>query len=237
MQPFNPVILSEKQKIIHMSKTLLLSGISGLIAICTFGQAQLGRIEYQKKDRQAVVLYTQYSTEIVEGAIKERMDQLGNKGRENKSFINLGKGNFIAYKGASVPNIKGTYDLYFKVERKSRREKEESVVYLVIGKGPDDFASSTTDCPLMDEAKSFMNSLPPHIEAYNLEVDIKGQEDMLAKIQGKIDGLLKDSIDLDKKIQALQDKMQQNSISRQEQAAELEKQRLVLEAMKQKRKS
>jgi hypothetical protein len=220
-----------------MRKHILLQTLLLLAAQLVFAQSQLGRIEYQKKDRQAVVLYNQYSTDIIEGAVKSQMEKLGNKGKESKSLINLGKGNFISFKGAAVPEIEGTHDLYFKAERRGRKDEEGSVLYMIIGKTADDFASSSTDPQLMEQARQFINHLVPHIEAYNLEVEISNQEALLKKVEGKIDDLTKDSTDLDKRIKNLQDKMQENSKNRQQQASELEKQRLVLEAMKAKRKS
>lgn len=209
----------------------LLFTVAGIFAMgYSFAQAQLGRVEFQKKDRQAIVVYTQYPTDIAEDAIMEKMERSGNVGKQAKSGL-LGGGNgFMSFKGVSLPDLKiSGVDFYFKVERKSRKEKDESVVYLVMGKGSDDFANSESDPELIDNAKIFMNNLLPQIEAHNLEVQIQKQEDAIKKLDDKVTDLLKDSTDLDKK-------MRQNILDRQKKNAELDKQRATLEAMKAKRK-
>ena len=85
----------------------------------------MGKIELQKKDRQAIVLYSQYSQEIVEAAIVERMAKMGNKGKESRSLINLNKSNFYTFKGARIPGTQTDSDLYFKTERRGRKDKDE----------------------------------------------------------------------------------------------------------------
>lgn len=208
-----------------------------LVTLSVFSQVQMGQIDLQKKSRQAVVLYTQYSQEIVEGAIKEKMDQLGNKGKENKSLISLSKSNFYEFKGARLPNAHRDVDLYFKTERRGGKNKDESAVYLVVGKGPDDFATTTTDPDLMDKAKELMEKLLPYIEAYKLEQDIKAQEELVKKVNMKMTDLGKDSTDLQKKVLALQEKQTQNSTDQSTQRTELEKQMQILEALKGRRKN
>ncbi len=205
--------------------------VSGLNA-----QVQMGRIEFQKKDRQAIVLQTQYTQEIVEGAIQQRMNELGNKGKETKSLINLNKSNFFAFKGAQLPNAHRDVDLYFKTERRGGKNKDESTVYLVIGKGPDEFATTDSDPELMEKGRELMQKLIPYLDEYKLSVDIANQEDLVKKINGKINNLLSDSTDLDKKIKGLQDKMTQNSAEREKQKTELEKQQQALEALKSRKK-
>ncbi len=217
-------------------RTLLCAAFFILLTGSLNAQVQLGRIEFQKKDRQAIVLHTQYAQEIVEGAIQQRMNELGNKGKENKSLINLNKSNFFAFKGAQLPNAHRDVDLYFKTERRGGKNKDESTVYLVIGKGPDEFATTDSDPELMEKGKELMQKLIPYLDEYKLSVDIANQQDLVNKLNGKINNLLSDSTDLDKKIKGLQEKMTQNGAEREKQKAELEKQQQALEALKARRK-
>jgi hypothetical protein len=118
-----------------------------------------------------------------------------------------------------------------------RRGGRKIAVYLVVGKGPDDFATTTTDPDLMDKAKELMEKLLPYIEAYKLEQDIKAQEELVKKVNLKMTDLSKDSTDLQKKVLALQEKQTQNSTDQSTQRTELEKQMQILEALKGRRKN
>lgn len=220
-----------------MLKKLYFTVFASLACLISFGQAQLGRIELQKVDRQAVVVFTQYSQEIVEGTIKQKMEQLGNKGKESRSLINLNKSNFYIYKGARLPEWDQPVDLYFKTEEKTQRDVVQSTVYLVIQKNATDFATNETDPSLIEAAKKFLNNLLPQIEAYNLEVEIKKQEDAIIKIQNKINDLTDDSTSLVRRIKNLEEKLQDANKEKSKQMSELAKQRLILEAMRNKRKT
>jgi len=114
-----------------MSKSIPALIIALFISSLVFSQAQLGTVEYRKKDRQAVIIHSQYPPDLVVEAIKQRMEQAGNKGKEEKAF--LSKSTFIEFKNASVPDfdIRGVH-MVFKVEPRNRKEKDESTVYLIL---------------------------------------------------------------------------------------------------------
>lgn len=141
------------------------------------------------------------------------------------------------FKGANLPNAHRDVDLYFKTERRGKKDKDESAVYLIIGKGPDEFATTDSDPELMEKGRELMHKLIPFLDEYKLSVDIAAQEDLLKKLNTKLTGLLTDSTDLDKRIKGLQDKMTLNSQEQEKQRLELEKQRQILEALKQRKKS
>lgn len=207
------------------------------MVVTGFAQVQMGKIELQKKDRQAIVLYSQYSQEIVEAAIVEHMAKMGNKGKESKSLINLNKSNFHIFKGARIPGTHVDTDLYFKTERRGRKDKDESVVYLVVGKGVDEFVTTESDPTLIEKAKEMLKDFIPHLDAYKLEVDIREQEEYIKKANVKLTTLMQDSTDLVKKVEALQTKQTQNSTDQEKQRQDLEQQRQVLEALKARRKN
>jgi|SRR4030095_12411498 len=198
--------------------------------------AQMGQVEYQKKDRQAIIFYSQYPPQIVEEAIKDRMERAGNKGSESKAF--LSKSSFLEYKNAAIPeyNIRGV-DLVFKVEPRSRKEKDESVIYLIVLKGVDNFATSQSDPELFESSKNFLVSNHSNIEAHNLELEIGKQDEAVKKAEKKLSILQEDGVDLEKKIKELQAKLEQNKIEIEKQNGEVEKQKGSLVGMKGKRKS
>ena len=127
-------------------------------------------------------------------------------------------------------------DYIIKVERKSRRDKDESVVYLVM-KSSESNLISLADSDIKDKAKSFLNNLSPVIEAFSLEQEIIAQEEAVKKAEKKYNSLHDDLQDLEKRKKKLEDSIEDNKKDQDKQRNEIEKQKDVLEKMKGKRKS
>jgi hypothetical protein len=119
-------------------------------------------------------------------------------------------------------------DYIVKVERKSRKEKDESILYLLINKDGEN-AISGFDAADMDRAKSFLNKLQPDVEAANLELQIQSQENIVEKAEKKLRDLEKEKEDLDKKLK-------ENARDQENTQKDIENQRRVLENLKLKRK-
>ena len=103
-----------------------------LIFICasfvSFAQAFEDKIEYAKKSQPCIVMNYSYPPEAVENAIISKMNKLGYKGKEEKGLFNKDKG-FRVYKETYIQEISSSrYDYILKVERKSRKESDETVV-------------------------------------------------------------------------------------------------------------
>ena len=114
--------------------------------------------------------------------------------------MNKDKG-FLVFKNAYVTDIsEERMDYIIKVERKSRKESDEAVFYLVMVKG-DGNAIDKMRPKEIDRAKSFLNNMLPDIEAANLELQIKVQEEVVAKAEKKLKGLRDDQVSLEAKLQ------------------------------------
>lgn len=192
-------------------------------------KAMEGVASFQGKKVPSAVLEIPYSQEIVEAAVEEHFSKKGFKAAKAKDYQ--------LFRGVPVGSSSETFDVYVKTERKSRREKEASIVYFVLGR-PNEVISSRTadDRHGLTEAKEFLNDFTPHLEDYNLRLEIAAAEEALKKMEKKQTGLLSDSTDLAKKKQQLDEKILQNSTAMQAQLAEIEKQRLTLEATKARKK-
>jgi hypothetical protein len=143
---------------------------------------------------------------------------------------------FRAYKLAG--NSDSGNDLYYKIERKDRRDKGTTTVYLVVGKNGEDVKARTgADNTSIAGATDLLNDMVGSIDAYNLEVQIQAQDDIVKKTQKKFDGLVDDQKDYEKKIKNLQDKLEQNRKDQEKQQAELQKQNDIMTALKGKRVS
>lgn len=187
--------------------------------------ATTGSIEYQKGYKSSAVIELPYSTEVVEKSIKENFLKKGIKEEKIKGFQ--------AFKGARLTPTDGEVaDLYFKVERKSRKEPNVSVVHMIVGRPNENVSLRTSaDEYRISEAKTFLNDMTPSVDAYNLEVDIATQEEVVKKAEKKFKNLEDDQADLEKKIKNLQEKLAQNKRDQEAQNAEMIKQRSVRDAM------
>jgi hypothetical protein len=202
----------------------------------SFAQAYEGTVEYDKKKQPAIIITYPYSQDAVEGAIVKKFEGVGLNANEEKGLFNSSKG-FRSYKSAIIKDISdNSMDYFFKVEQKGRKGSNEAILYLIINKDGNNILS-TRDEIVIGEAKSYLNDMLPEVEAFNLELQIKDQEETVSKAEKKLKNLQDDQESMEKKIKKLQDDLKDNAKDQQEQQKEIEKQRQILEAVKTKRKS
>ncbi|HKB43851.1 MAG TPA: hypothetical protein VKC90_05665 [Chitinophagaceae bacterium] len=205
-----------------------------LLMATGFAQAYEGSIEYGKQKQQAFIIEYSYSPEAVENAIIQKMERMGYKGKEQKGMFNKDKG-FIIFKSAYITDISDkSMDYIIKVEQKSRKEKDASILYLVINKDNEN-AMKSFDAYDVNRAKGFLNNLLPDVEAANLELQIKDQEEIVAKAEKKLKNLQSDREDMEKKIKKLQDDIKDNLKDQENTQKDIENQVQALEALKIKR--
>jgi hypothetical protein len=190
-----------------------------------------GSTDFQKTSQPAAIIELPYPQNIVDKAIDDYMAKKGVKGSNNKDFR--------LFRGVKLNNTaEFNNDLYFKTDYKSRKEKDITVISLVIAKNGEDVkARVSPDNSSIAGGTDFLNDLSVSIEAYNLEVMVKDQEDLVKKNQKKYDNLVDDQKDYEKKIRNLQDKIESNKQDQQKQLSELQKQQGVLEVLKARRKN
>lgn len=214
-------------------KKLFVLFISLLAAGIMYAQPQAteGTAEFQKTQQPAAIIELPYTENVVEKAIADYMSKKGSKGNDSKGFKT-----FRGYKLRDSQDY--TSDLYFKIDRKSRKEKDLTVVSLIVGKNGEDVkARLAPDNSSIDGAKDLLNDMVASIDAYNLELQIQDQDDAVKKAQKKFDGLADDQKDYEKKIKNLQDKLEQNKKDQDKQQDEVKKQKDILETLRGKRKS
>ena len=200
-----------------------------VIAISVSAQAYESSIQYDKKKQSGIAIDYAYPPEAVENAIIKKLEKMGYKPKEIKGILNRDKG-FLVYKSIYFTDIsRDRMDYMIKVERKSRKTSDESVMYMIMMKDGQN-ALTTMDSYDVGNAKNFLNNMLPDIEAANLELQIKAQEEVVAKAEKKLKGLQEDKIDLEKKLDA-------NVKSQDDTIKDLEAQKQNLELLKGKRTS
>ena len=207
---------------------LLLSCFS--ITVAYSQEVMEAKTEFQKTTQPSVMVELPYSPEVVEDAIKDYFNRLGVKPDGSRGFQ--------VYRSTRLGQTDAwNSDLYFKVERKSRKEKEETVVYF--------FATPEKQQPNLrkpgdyygvDGARSFMKNMLPSIDSYNLSVQISQQEEEVRKAEKRYQRTVDDGNDLDKKLKNVQQNIEENKIELARRKLEIENQRKLLEMLKTKRR-
>lgn len=194
-----------------------------LISVFSYSQAQEGTVEYQKKTQPAAVIELPYPPSFVDAAMN---DYLSKKGKSRSNDI---KG-FATFRNTSpVQNDSVNADLYFKTERKSRKEKEVTVISLLVVMPMDEQTNAGNLHYLdMNDAKNYLNDLAYAIDAYNLELTIRDQNDAVMKAEAKYKTLVNDGEELEKKRIAIDKKIADNKNDQQQQLKEIESQKQKL---------
>ena len=213
-----------------MKKVICFLSMS-LAAITMFGQAQSGSVVHQKVQHDAAVIELPYAPDMVNAALN---DYLSKKG---KSKVDDLKG-FTTYRNTQpLASDSVNADLYFKVERKSRKEKESTVVSLLLQSPVGNNATAKVHHLDMEEAKTYLNELMPAFVAYDLELSIKDQNKSLIDAESKLKGMQQDNEELRNKIKGLEKDLEHNGQKQQAQTAAINDQNQKLAELVAQRKN
>ena len=217
-------------------KKYLLFILASFFTQLLMAQAYEGSIEFTKKKQDAFVIDFSYPPEAVENALIKKMESMGYKTKEEKGMFNKDKG-FRVYKSAFINDISSnSMDYVFKVERKSRKEKDEAQLFMIIMKDNDNMMKGF-DSYGTGNARSFLNNLLPEVEAANLELQIKDQEDVVAKSEKKQKNLEDDLDNMEKRLKKLEEDIEQNKKDQEKQKQDIINQKNALDNLRGKRRS
>ena len=199
-------------------------------AVSASAQSRYVFIDFKDVQKPGIQNDFSYPESTVSKAISDKMEKLGYKGKDSKGFK--------MYKGVALPELgSATYDLYFKVDRKSKKQKDMSTVTMLVSTGNENFITEADDSQTINNAKYFLDNLIPSVQAFDLEQQIKEQEDAVKKAEKKYKNLLDDADDLQKRKRKIEEQISDNSKDQKNQQAEIEKQKQLYETLKAKRKS
>lgn len=204
-----------------MKKTIPFFSIL-LISLFGYGQAYESAVQYQDKLQPAAVIDLPYPPSVVDAAMNDYLSKKGkSRGNDMKGFITFRN-------TQPVQNDSVNADLYFKTERKSKKEKEVTVVSLLVM--PNEVQSNTGNLHYlnMNDAKDYLNGLATAIEAYNLELTIKDQNDAVTKAEAKYKSLANEGEELENKRTSIEKKIADNKNDQQQQLKEIDNQKQKL---------
>ncbi|MER3464936.1 MAG: hypothetical protein C4329_11500 [Chitinophagaceae bacterium] len=206
-------------------KKMLVSAVILLTSTLSYAQSHEGTVTSLKKLQPAAVIELNYPPAVVEDALN---DYLSKKGRSKVGDI---KG-FTTYRNTQpVTNDSVNADLYFKIERKSRKEKHLTTVSMLLTAPDENTTATNLHYMNMQEAKDYLNGLVQTISSYDLEQKIKEQNVVLTKTENKYKNLVIDGQNLQKKKIALDKNIAENSQEQQALSAEVESQKQILATM------
>lgn len=207
-------------------------GLVVLIALYAATQAQsyTGTADYKKMSRQAIFNEVPFGEKVTEAAIQDSLEKLGYKPKESKGFM--------VYRGVKLSSLSNEpLDIYFSVERKSRKEKEISVITMLMAKGEDNFITQGVDPGIIENGKSFLNGFTNYIDSYNLEQQITEMEETRITNEKKMSSLTNDAEDLQKKKKKIEKEIEDNIKEQADHKTASEKHLQNLEMLKSKRKN
>jgi hypothetical protein len=175
--------------------------------IAVSAQAQIireGTADYNKAPRAAIIAEIDHVIDVVEWGLNEDMKTRGfGRGDNDKGYIAFEN---IKFPQLSAANI----DLYFKIEEKPK-DKQKTVLTMLISKGNDNFMSGVTDAAVFTAAREYIKGLMPIFNNRKLDLNIeatkqslKDQEKELKDAEDKIKDLEKKKKDLEKELSEAQ---------------------------------
>ena len=212
-----------------MKKSILFLVAFISLSIIVHAQAYEGTTQYAKKKQQAILCDYSYSTDAVQNAFVAKLAKLGYKPKEVKGIFNRDRGTLV-FKNTVISDISNDrMDYILSVETKSRKDKDASTLYLIINKD-DDNIFNKNELYTINNAKAFLNNLLPDVQASDLELKIKDQEDVVAKAEKKLRDLKDTQSSLEKKLD-------QNKSDQQSTQKDIEAQKQALGVLIGQRKS
>lgn len=200
------------------------------LLVTVFANAQAyGELEWQKKKIPAMITEVPYPASVTEDAIRQKFSQMGYSAKESKGVY--------TYKAIRIPEISDeTFDALLRVERKSRKEKDESNVYFILSRGYENYVKGTDDAAFIAKIRQYCLNFIPLAEAQSLEVEIKDQEDKVKTTEKKLKDYEDESGSLEKRMKKLQDDIEENKKNIEKQKGEVENQKKALDVLRARRK-
>jgi hypothetical protein len=154
-------------------------------------------VKFMNSTASAVVA----SYNVPESVMRQALEQKLSK--ENIGKVKESKG-YYTFSGITWNRISADkMDYYFTVDGK----KNNATITVIASKGYNNFISSSTDLQSIQNIKAFLSDFAQAINAYQLSLDIKAQQDAVAtaeknyvKSTSQIEGLKKEKEALEKKI-------------------------------------
>jgi hypothetical protein len=200
-----------------------------VLSLHAFAQSYVGETKINKMPKMAIINELPYSPDVAQNGIKKKMSQMGLTGKENDGYL--------VYKNVDMPDIgPGKYNLYFKAERRNKKDNNQSLVYMLISDSYDAFINETRDGDAVRNGKTFLSTLNVQAESAAIDKEISIEEENVKKAEKRYNSAVDDGMDLEKKRRKLDAEIEQNRKEQEQRKLDIERQKQLLEAARNKRK-
>lgn len=216
--------------------TVSLGAVAQEVAVTAAPNTSDMLIEFNGGKYPGHIIEFNTTPELVEEAVKDQFNSQGVKPKSIKDFL--------VYRSVRIPSIDpvNVVDAFIKVERKSRKEKDQTIVYLITtkpGEISDNKVKSDGTASAVGTATyaggTFLQALHPSVEIKKHNKQVQDKEEEIAKAEKKMRNLLDDQSSLEKKIKQYQKDLEDNKKAQEAQTAELANQRKALEELQAKK--
>jgi len=212
-----------------MKKDLLLLLFTLLLPALINAQ-EFDQIEWQGKKVPAMTVEVYQNTNTTETAIKEYFEKLGFFAKPQKGIL--------SYKNIKLSDIDDDpYDVLIKVDRRSKQEKDASIVYFSMAKNYDQYIKKSSDAKLLKRAETFINEFKLLANEKALQIEIKNQQDKTKNAEKKLKELNEEKESMEQKIIKLTQQKEEKIKDIQKQEQEVDNQKKALENLLGKKKS
>jgi hypothetical protein len=218
-----------------MTKLCLFVAFALAASAPALSQATFTTITINKNLQPGLVLHLPNNTDVAEGTILQKLKETGySPETKGQLFWKKNKQDgFYVFNGITLPALNNQkLDMYFKVDRESKSRKDQSIIYLLVSKGYDNFISPESDSVTFVAATEFLNGFVGTTASYRLNIDIEEQEKVVKTAEGKLKDLQDDEKSLVKKIEGLQSDLQNKKNDQVMQEKEIANQKTKLEELK-----
>ena len=207
--------------------------ISLFVTTFAFAQAPMQTtVEYNGQKYPCYITEYNLPPDEAKSVIENKLKSEGYNANKSKGFL--------VYRNARLKDLNPDepQDILFKIERKSRKEQDKSIVTMIAAKaglipeGKVKGAKTVADIQPSANSVAFINSFQSGINMASYNLAVSNQEDEVAKAEKKLKNLQEDQAKLEKKIKDYQDDLAKNKSDQAKQTNEIEKQKSMLDEKK-----
>ena len=200
---------------------------------CALAQSSATTVKFNKLNTPALMLLVPYTEEIAEGAIIQKLKEIGYTPETSGALLwkkNTVDG-YYQFRNVVLRDMEGkVVDLYFRVNQKSRKEKNQSYIYMLIGTSENSFVSSESEPKAFSAGNKFLDGFIEYSATYKMDVDIQNQEETVKAAEKKYNKLKDEEKDLE-------EKLRNNRIQQDNQLKLMEAERKKLEDLRAKKQN
>ena len=211
---FNPITM----KLIQFLLIVMLSSLTSLVSAQDISE---GSREFIKKESaNALSIVVQGQEKNVEAVLDEKLKKAtGEKSKNMKGMRYFSN----ARLGAS-----GAMDIYFRVEKAGKADKNHSRAVLFLSSGNDNFIDSETNPNEIVAVKELLTGLQLDVEIYELQLAIDDQNKVIEKAIKDHDKMVSDSVKLEEVMAKTLEEMETNKVDRRTQLEVIEQEKVRL---------